>query len=61
MVLSVAVVHAREVSRVSLPAVISVAGRELRLNGICVLKKAIFFKVYVVGFYLARLGRLSPM
>ena len=26
--------------------------RELRLNGMGVLKRAIFFKVYVVGFYL---------
>jgi hypothetical protein len=31
-----------------------VAGRELRLNGMGVLKKAIFFKVYVVGLYLEK-------
>ena len=50
--LSAALVHAREVSGVSLPELVIVAGTELRLNGIGVLRKAIFFKVYVVGLYL---------
>jgi len=54
VVLSVVVVHARELSGINLPEVISVAGRKLRLNGMGVLKKAIFFKVYVVGFYLEK-------
>ena len=39
---------------VSLPEVVSVAGKELRLNGMGVLKRAIFFKVYVVGLYLEK-------
>jgi hypothetical protein len=50
--LSTARVHAREVSGVRMPEEVSVAGKELRLNGMGVLKKAIFFKVYVVGLYL---------
>ena len=50
--LSTARVHAREISGVRMPEEVSVAGKELRLNGMGVLKKAIFFKVYVVGLYL---------
>ena len=52
--LSVVAVHAREVSGVSMPEVVSVAGRELRLNGIDVFKEKTFFKVYVVGLYLEK-------
>ena len=33
LALTVTVVHAREVSGVSMPEVVSVAGKELRLNG----------------------------
>ncbi len=54
LALSVAVVHAREVSGISFPEVVSVVGRQLRLNGVGVLKKAIFVKVYVVGLYLEK-------
>ncbi len=56
--LSAAPVHApkvsgvREVAGVSLPDVVVVAGEKLRLNGMGLLKKFIFFKGYVVGFYL---------
>ncbi len=35
-----------------MPKSVSVAGLQLRLNGMGVLKKAIFFKAYVVGLYL---------
>jgi len=52
--LSVAAVHAREVSGVSMPEVVSVAGRELRLNGMGVRRAKIFFEVYVVGLYLEK-------
>ncbi len=51
--LNVAAVHAREVSGVSMPEVVSVAGRELRLNGMGV-RKRVFSKVYVVGLFLER-------
>ncbi len=44
--------HAREVSGVTMPEVISVRGNNLRLNGMGTLKKAFFIKVYVVGLYL---------
>jgi hypothetical protein len=54
LALTVAIVHAREISGISFPEVVSVAGRELRLNGMGVLKKAIFVKVYVVGLYLEK-------
>jgi len=52
--LSVTVVHAREVSGVSMPEVVSVEGRELRLNGMGVRKQKAFFKVYVIGLYLEK-------
>lgn len=52
LTLIVTMAHSGEVAGVSLPEVVSVAGKELRLNGRGVLKKAIFFKVYVVGLYL---------
>jgi hypothetical protein len=38
-----------------MPKLASVAGVELRLNGMGALKKAIFFKAYVVGLYLENL------
>ncbi|HZS41810.1 MAG TPA: chalcone isomerase family protein [Polyangia bacterium] len=42
----------REVSGVNLPAVVSIAGRELQLNGMGIRKEKVFFRVYVVGLYL---------
>src|SRR5512146_433182 len=51
--LSVAAVHAREVAGVSMPEVVSVGGRKLRLNGMGVGKK-LLSKVYVVGLYLEK-------
>ncbi len=54
LALSVATAHAREVAGIRMPEVVGVAGKELRLNGMGVRKKAIFFKVYVVGLYLER-------
>ena len=53
-VLSVAAVPGREVFGVSMPEVVKVAGRELRLNGIGIFKEKTFFKVYVVGLYLEK-------
>ena len=52
--LSVHAARSAEVAGVSMPKVISVAGVELRLTGMGVLKKAIFFKVYVAGLYLEK-------
>ena len=52
--LSATVVPAREVSGVSMPEVVSVEGRELRLNGMGVRKEKVFFKVYVIGLYLEK-------
>jgi hypothetical protein len=52
--LSVHAARAGDVAGVSIPKVVSVAGEELRLNGMGVLKKAIFIKVYVVGLYLEK-------
>lgn len=51
------IVHAAragEVAGVTMPKLVSVAGMELRLNGMGLLKKAAFFKVYVVGLYLEK-------
>jgi hypothetical protein len=45
-------VQAREVSGVNMPASISVAGEDLRLNGIGVRREKVLFKTYVIGFYL---------
>ncbi|MGE5489139.1 MAG: chalcone isomerase family protein [bacterium] len=42
----------RTVSGVSLPEVITVAGKELRLNGMGLRKVKIFFSVYVIALYL---------
>jgi hypothetical protein len=53
MALSVAAVRGSEVSGVSIPEVVSVAGEQLRLNGMALVKK-VFFKVYVVGLYLEK-------
>jgi hypothetical protein len=47
-------VEARTVSGVTLPESVSIAGRELRLNGMGLSKQKIFFKVYVIGLYLER-------
>jgi len=54
LALSVTVVHAREVSGVSMPEVVIVEGRELRLNGMGVRTEKAFFKVYVIGLYLEK-------
>src|SRR5881394_1869352 len=43
---------ALEVSGVSMPATVSVADKELMLNGMGVRKEKAFFKVYVVALYL---------
>jgi hypothetical protein len=51
--LSVAAVPAGEVSGISMPEVVNVGGRELRLNGTGVNKK-LFVKVYVVWLYLEK-------
>jgi len=52
--LSATVVPAREVSGVSMPEVVSVEGRVLRLNGMGVRKEKVFFRVYVIGLYLEK-------
>jgi len=54
LALNVAVVHAREVSGVTLPDAISVAGSELRLNGMGMRRETVFFKAYVAGLYLRK-------
>ena len=46
--------RAGEVAGVTMPKLISVPGVELRLNGMGLLRKAAFFKVYVVGLYLGK-------
>ncbi len=50
--LSAAALHAREISGVSMPEVVSIEGSELRLNGMGLRKQKVFFKVYVVALYL---------
>lgn len=52
--LGVAADRSREVSGVSMPEMIDVAGKELRLNGMGLCKEKIFFKVYVAGLYLQK-------
>jgi hypothetical protein len=52
--LSAAAVPERAVSGVRMPEVVSVAGRDLRLNGMGMRKMHIFFEVYVVGLYLEK-------
>jgi len=52
--LSMAEPEARRVSGVKMPEVVSIAGRELQLNGMGLRKEKVFFKVYVVGFYLEK-------
>ena len=49
--LSVGAAHA-EATGVSLPEAVSVAGRELRQNGLGVFKTKVFLKVYAVALYL---------
>jgi hypothetical protein len=51
--LNLTMVEARELAGVSMPQVLSVAGRQLRLNGMGIGTKP-FFKVYVIGLYLER-------
>jgi len=45
-------VQAREVSGVTMPAAVSVEGRDLRLNGMGVRREKVFFKAYVIALYL---------
>jgi len=45
-------VQAREVSDVTMPAAVSVAGKDLRLNGMGVRREKVFFKAYVIALYL---------
>jgi hypothetical protein len=52
--LSAAAVPERAVSGVSMPEVVSVAGKDLRLNGMGLRKMHVFFDVYVVGLYLEK-------
>ena len=54
MALSVAAVRGSEVSGVSIPEVVSVAGEQLRLNGTGLGQEKVFFKVYVMGLYLEK-------
>jgi hypothetical protein len=54
LALSVVAAQPREVSGISFPEEVSVAGRELRLNGVGVVTKAIFVEVYAVGLYLEK-------
>ena len=49
-----ATAEARKVSSVNMPEVVTIAGRELHLNGMGLRKEKGFFKVYVVGLYLER-------
>ena len=51
---SAAAVPERVVSGVAMPEVISVAGKDLRLNGMGLRKMHILFDVYVVGLYLEK-------
>lgn len=46
--------EARKVSGVTMRETVSIAGRELRLNGMGLSKQKMFFKVYVIGLYLER-------
>jgi len=50
--LSMTEVQAREVSGVTMPAAVSVAGKDLRLNGMGVRREKVFFKAYVIALYL---------
>jgi hypothetical protein len=52
--LNVTIVQARDMLGVSMPAVFSVAGKQLRLNGMGVGTAKTFFKVYVIGLYLEK-------
>jgi hypothetical protein len=55
--LGAAVAEARKVSGVNLPEKVTVAGRELQLNGMGLSKQKRFFKtykVYVIGLYLEK-------
>lgn len=54
MALRIAAVPVRDVSGVSMPEVISVAGKELMLNGIGLVKEMALIKVYVAGLYLEK-------
>jgi hypothetical protein len=52
LVLISTAVRAEEVAGVNLPQTQSVAGETLQLNGMGVVKRMIFAKIYVVGLYL---------
>jgi hypothetical protein len=53
--LSLTEAQTREVSGVAMPAAVSVAGRDLRLNGMGVRREKVFFKAYVIALYLEEL------
>jgi hypothetical protein len=50
--LSLAADHPREESGISMPEMVSVANRDLKLNGMGVAREKAVFKVYVAGLYL---------
>ncbi len=54
LALSTATVRAGEVSGVSMPDAVSIAGRDLRLNGMGKRTETVFFKAYVIGLYLEK-------
>jgi hypothetical protein len=54
LALSMATVRAGEVSGVSMPDAVSVAGRGLRLNGMGRRVETALFKAYVIGLYLEK-------
>jgi hypothetical protein len=47
-------VQAREVSGVTVPEAVNVAGEDLRLNGMGVRTEKVFFKAYVIALYLKK-------
>jgi hypothetical protein len=47
-------VQAREVSGVTVPEAVNVAGEDLRLNGMGVRTEMVFFKAYVIALYLKK-------
>ena len=54
LAVNLATVCARDLAGVSMPEGVSVAAKEVRLNGLGIGTEKAFFKVYVVGLYLER-------
>jgi hypothetical protein len=52
--IGVAEMQAREVSGVTMPETVNVAGRDLRLNGMGVRREKLVFKAYVIALYLEK-------